>query len=301
MVMPSRFVLCVGASWAAHGILVAALWVRLAAIPGVPGLVIDLIAPPSPAPVGHAASAISPDGSPRTASAPPPRAVSPPAPRVATTSARVDRPVSPAAPPPLEAQPAHPRAPDASPASTEIVESHESRVPTEQTAADRASTAQDETIATTPLPPHLPAAGSASASPRFPSPGATASTSSTAAAPQTPPAAPTAAGRTTGVADASRTGREATGPLTPPRQLQRAVARYPESARLAGVQGTTVIRVRVARDGGVADAVIERSSGHEELDAAAMEAAKRLRFEPARRGGEPVDMWFLLPVHFSLG
>jgi periplasmic protein TonB len=75
---------------------------------------------------------------------------------------------------------------------------------------------------------------------------------------------------------------------------------YPTSARRAGIQGTTLLGVFVAADGHVGDVVVKQSAGHPDLDAAAADAVRRWRFEPARRGSEPVSMWVLLPVEFRL-
>jgi protein TonB len=57
----------------------------------------------------------------------------------------------------------------------------------------------------------------------------------------------------------------------------------------------------VLADGAVGEVRVERSAGHPALDAAAIEAIRRWRFEPARRGAEPVEVWILLPVRFTLG
>ena len=75
---------------------------------------------------------------------------------------------------------------------------------------------------------------------------------------------------------------------------------YPTSARRAGIQGTTLLGVLVAADGHVGDVVVKQSAGHPDLDAAAADAVRRWRFQPARRGSEPVAMWVLLPVEFRL-
>jgi periplasmic protein TonB len=75
---------------------------------------------------------------------------------------------------------------------------------------------------------------------------------------------------------------------------------YPTSARRAGIQGTTLLGVFVAADGRVGEVVVKQSAGHPDLDAAAADAVKRWRFEPARRGSESVAMWVLLPVEFRL-
>jgi protein TonB len=76
--------------------------------------------------------------------------------------------------------------------------------------------------------------------------------------------------------------------------------RYPESARRAGVQGITTLRVRVLENGRVGEILVEQSAGFRDLDLAAMEAVKKWLFEPARRGKEPVSVWVMLPVKFEL-
>jgi TonB family protein len=76
--------------------------------------------------------------------------------------------------------------------------------------------------------------------------------------------------------------------------------RYPESARRAGAQGVTLLRVHVLENGRVGEVNIEKTAGFRDLDFAAAEAVKKWRFEPARRGKEPVSIWVLLPVKFEL-
>jgi len=75
---------------------------------------------------------------------------------------------------------------------------------------------------------------------------------------------------------------------------------YPAAPRRLGIQGTTMLRVHVLADGRIGDVLVERSAGHPDLDQAAMEAVRRWRFEPARRGDDAVAMWVLLPVEFRL-
>jgi protein TonB len=75
---------------------------------------------------------------------------------------------------------------------------------------------------------------------------------------------------------------------------------YPSAPRRLGIQGTTMLRVHVLADGRIGDVRVEHSAGHPDLDQAAMEAVRRWRFEPARRGADAVAMWVLLPVEFRL-
>jgi TonB family protein len=76
--------------------------------------------------------------------------------------------------------------------------------------------------------------------------------------------------------------------------------RYPESARQARAQGTTVLKFRVLTTGKVADVHIEKSAGRRDLDEAAADAVKKWLFEPARMGTEPVVVWVTLPMEFKL-
>jgi protein TonB len=75
---------------------------------------------------------------------------------------------------------------------------------------------------------------------------------------------------------------------------------YPSTARRLGVEGTTLLRVHVAADGRVTDIQVDQSAGHPDLDRAAAEAVRRWKFEPGRRGNEPIGMWVRLPVQFVL-
>ncbi|MBI3805429.1 MAG: energy transducer TonB [Nitrospirae bacterium] len=76
--------------------------------------------------------------------------------------------------------------------------------------------------------------------------------------------------------------------------------RYPETARAEGREGTALLKVTVLPSGQVGQAVIERSSGHVDLDRAAVEAVIKWTFLPARRGDSPVAAAVRIPVTFSL-
>jgi periplasmic protein TonB len=78
------------------------------------------------------------------------------------------------------------------------------------------------------------------------------------------------------------------------------IPRYPESARRQGIEGTVLVKALVTEQGRVEAVKVERSAGHTDLDQAALEAVSRWRFEPARRGRQPVAVWVLVPVEFTL-
>lgn len=89
-------------------------------------------------------------------------------------------------------------------------------------------------------------------------------------------------------------------PETPPRQLSGSPFHYPEELWDAGVEGETLLRLFVNGQGAVDSTQVERTSGYAAFDSAAVDGARDLRFEPARRGEEPISVWVLLPVQFDL-
>jgi len=78
------------------------------------------------------------------------------------------------------------------------------------------------------------------------------------------------------------------------------IPRYPESARERGWEGVVVLSVSVGADGRADSVRVARGSGHAMLDAAALDAVRRWRFEPARRAGMPVAASVDVPIRFRL-
>lgn len=74
---------------------------------------------------------------------------------------------------------------------------------------------------------------------------------------------------------------------------------YPEPARLAGREGTVLLRVRVRADGGLAGMELLQSDG-EDFSRAAAEAVRAVAFRPATLRGEPVASSLVLRVEFTL-
>jgi protein TonB len=104
-------------------------------------------------------------------------------------------------------------------------------------------------------------------------------------------------------AGASALGADDTGSLTSfavPKGGYQMKPAYPESARRAGIEGTSLLRFEITEGGTVSKITVEKSAGHEELDRAAMAAVKKWRFDPARRGAQAVAVWVTLPVRFEL-
>ncbi len=75
---------------------------------------------------------------------------------------------------------------------------------------------------------------------------------------------------------------------------------YPMVARRMGYHGKVVLNVEVLAEGKAGQVLLHTSSGYEILDNAALQTVKTWRFSPARRFGQPVTLWFLVPIKFSL-
>jgi TonB family protein len=73
---------------------------------------------------------------------------------------------------------------------------------------------------------------------------------------------------------------------------------YPDLARAAGIEGTVLVRVLVTRTGKVQDAVAVE--GPAPLHASAVDAARTALFKPALQGDNPVEVWVMIPITFSL-
>lgn len=75
---------------------------------------------------------------------------------------------------------------------------------------------------------------------------------------------------------------------------------YPGMAKRAGEQGRVLLKVLVSAEGTAESVDLEKSSGFERLDNAAKEAVSRWRFIPARKGGQALSAYVIVPIKFSL-
>ena len=75
---------------------------------------------------------------------------------------------------------------------------------------------------------------------------------------------------------------------------------YPLAARRRGLEGRVLLVVHVRADGSCARVQLKRSSGHAQLDDAALSTVRRWRFLPAQRAGVAIDSWVEVPVSFRL-
>lgn len=75
---------------------------------------------------------------------------------------------------------------------------------------------------------------------------------------------------------------------------------YPALSRRLGEQGRVILRVLVNAAGSADEVQVRSSSGHARLDAAARDTVRGWKFVPAKRGGQPVAAWVLIPISFRL-
>jgi protein TonB len=76
--------------------------------------------------------------------------------------------------------------------------------------------------------------------------------------------------------------------------------RYPSSARISGQEGKVILKAVIRSDGHLADVAIQRSSGHELLDAAAIEAVKLACPLHMKHALDKPQIVVSLPIVYSL-
>jgi periplasmic protein TonB len=92
--------------------------------------------------------------------------------------------------------------------------------------------------------------------------------------------------------------------IEPPRfgvsYLNNPAPDYPSMSRRLGEEGRVLMKVLVSAEGSAEDVQIEKTSGSERLDNAAVNAVKRWRFIPAKKNNQPLSAFVLVPMKFSL-
>ncbi|MDR7305015.1 protein TonB [Rhodoferax saidenbachensis] len=165
-------------------------------------------------------------------------------------------------------------------------------------------TPQPQVRAKTPAPKPTPPTPTPAVTPQ-PAPAPLALAPSAVAPPATS-AAPTAAPATPAT---QATGSAVSAPPAPPKielpssdadHLNNPLPVYPLKSRQLGETGTTTLRVLIGADGLTKEVRVEKSSGFDRLDQAAIAAVTRWRFVPGKRDGVPVDMWKSQAIPFVL-
>lgn len=79
-----------------------------------------------------------------------------------------------------------------------------------------------------------------------------------------------------------------------------ALPRYPQRSLDSGEEGLVVFQFLIGLDGGVKDAVLVQSSGHDRLDDAAKKAFQKCKFTPGLVNGAPAQAWVRQPFRWRL-
>lgn len=94
-------------------------------------------------------------------------------------------------------------------------------------------------------------------------------------------------------------GRALSHPVLPALAMKDLPFEYPVELWRQGIEGETMLRVHINETGAVDSVHIEESSGHTGLDSAAVDAAFKLQYHPAREADAAIAVWALLPVRFK--
>ncbi len=82
--------------------------------------------------------------------------------------------------------------------------------------------------------------------------------------------------------------------------LYNPAPQYPYTAQRRGWEGVVLIKALVAEDGFPSEVIVDKTSGHDILDQAAVRAVKQWRFKPAQRGLMKFSSWVEIPIRFKL-
>jgi protein TonB len=85
-----------------------------------------------------------------------------------------------------------------------------------------------------------------------------------------------------------------------PQPINIPLPQYPELARQAGIEGQAVVKALVDVDGSIMAVQILKSSGNQMLDEAALTAARKSKFTPAKQRDKFVRVWVSIPIRFKL-
>jgi protein TonB len=88
--------------------------------------------------------------------------------------------------------------------------------------------------------------------------------------------------------------------VSAPMALNRIVPIYPRSARRRGQEGVVTLEITVSDSGAVTKADVIGSSGHSNLDHAAVSAVNTARFAPATEDGVRIEGRLRLTFEFKL-
>ena len=75
---------------------------------------------------------------------------------------------------------------------------------------------------------------------------------------------------------------------------------YPEIARKAGIEGEVILHIQISETGAVKTVKVVKSLNLPELDEAAINAVRSVKWKPAKQRDNNIMVWISLPIEFSL-
>jgi len=99
---------------------------------------------------------------------------------------------------------------------------------------------------------------------------------------------------------ASEQPKKKANPIVLPKYNVNPAPVYSPESQAAGEQGKVMLNLFINAQGFVQKAELKASSGYSRLDQSAVNAVKNWRFIPAKRGGQAIDSWIVVPILFSL-
>lgn len=109
---------------------------------------------------------------------------------------------------------------------------------------------------------------------------------------------------TPSISKTTQPSQDSSAPLVLPRvdaaHMNNPNPAYPSVSRRMGEHGQVLLDVLILTDGTVGEIKLKKSSNFTRLDNAALDAVKRWRYQPARRGGKPIAFWYVQPIIYSL-
>ena len=114
--------------------------------------------------------------------------------------------------------------------------------------------------------------------------------------PRVPGEAPPQAGARTNRAAVAVPGVQ----LVKPKRKRKIVPSYPPTLRAQGIEGKVVVEVVISPTGRVRKARVIAKSSYDAFNTAALEAARREQFSPAKKAGKPVEFRLSFAYRFRL-
>lgn len=87
---------------------------------------------------------------------------------------------------------------------------------------------------------------------------------------------------------------------SPPTPVNKLPPNYPVALLSKGIGGRVLVNCTVDENGAVTGANVRQSSGHAELDKAAVGAVNKWKFKPATKGGRRIKASCIVPFNFEV-